>query len=103
MPSGVQKLSVSVPTEVWREATRLLRPDSQESNSAFVSRVLREAVVHAKEAAYARGYAEPVPNAEDNALGEALAGQAAAELRLEEESAGLPLMGGRAAYEEWTL
>jgi len=90
-----------VPAQVWREATRLLRPDSRESNSAFVSRVLREAVLHAKEAAYAAGYAATPPTDEDNAIGEALAGQAAAELRVEEEAARRPLMGGRAAYEDW--
>jgi hypothetical protein len=101
MSSGVEKLSVSVPKQVWREAMRLLRPDSSESNSAFVSRVLRDAVLHAKESAYERGYAEHPPIDADNALGEVLVEQAAAELRVEEEAAHLPLMGGRAAYEEW--
>jgi len=101
MSSGVKKLSVSVPTQIWVDATRLLRPDSEESNSAFISRVLREAVLHARATAYARGYVEYPPDNEPDAIGDALAGQAAAELRVAEEAAELPLMGGPAAYAEW--
>jgi hypothetical protein len=102
--STVKKLSVSVPREVWSDARRFVASGSDETSSALITRVLRQAVERAKEEQYARGYAEHPYTPEEEAAFEGfsqIAGQAAAELRFQEEAAHLPPMGGHEAYERW--
>jgi hypothetical protein len=96
----VTKLSVSVPTALLRQAEALLlRPN--ETRSALIARLLGDAIARALEDQYARGYAEQPVTASEDAFLEAAASQAVAGVRAEEEAAGVPLMGGPAAYAAW--
>jgi hypothetical protein len=102
MPT-VEKISVSVPRGIWADARRFVA-DNGETNSALITRLLKEAVERAKDEAYARGYAEHPYTPEEEAAFEGftqIAGHTADQLRTEEEAAGLPRMGGREAYERW--
>jgi hypothetical protein len=99
--STVEKLSISVPREVWAAARRTLAADKNETNSAFITRVLRVALERAKEDQYALGYQQYPPAKEEDALSRAAFGANAAALRAEEAAAGLPVLGGDAAYAAW--
>ena len=93
MPSRVQKLSVSVPCEVWDRARSLLGV-SDEANSAFVTRILQAAITRELEAQYARGYTEHPYTAEEEAVFEGMQ-QRAAKAMSED------LAGDKNDYAEW--
>jgi hypothetical protein len=93
MPSRVQKLSVSVPCEVWDRARSLLG-SSDEPNSAFVTRILQAAITRELETQYARGYAEHPYTPEEEAVLEGMQ-QLAAKAMSED------LVGDKNDYAEW--
>ena len=92
---------MSVPRQVWVEARRTFGVDRNETNSAFITRVLKLAVERAREAQYALGYEQYPGTDEGDAVSLAAFSANAAALLADEAAAGLPVMGGDAAYAAW--